>query len=208
MHALFVIQGEFFELRSGIQVSEGDSLWPLSELHSGVSLRDVLWDDLNLQAARRALAEMEGPSVIFGWDNYRVLNALAHHIASRSLVLRKIERPAPPALEYIGEEGSPPPEPAPPPAEEPQESPEEEEEEENSAAEAQAEALVEAAEAGVPFCEECEKAKAAQQAEETASAAPEEVDAEAQAATLTQAAEAGVPFCEECEKAKKAQGGV
>lgn len=68
--------------------------------------------------------------------------------------------------------------------------------------EEQAATLAAAAEDGAPFCEECAKAAAEQQAE--SDDMPENIDAAAQAATLTAAAEEGAPFCEECEKAKKA----
>ena len=90
---------------------------------------------------------------------------------------------------------------------------------------AQAETLRDAAAAGVPFCEECERARLAQQAaeqeakeaeqeaDEQAAASDDEaqaLDAAAQASVLQSAASSGAPFCEECEKAKQAaaaQGG-
>ncbi len=78
-------------------------------------------------------------------------------------------------------------------------------------ADAQADALEQAAAAGVPFCEECEKARlaaagaAAQDAvEEKESEETASLDAAAQADTMRRAADDGVPFCEECEKAKAA----
>jgi len=68
---------------------------------------------------------------------------------------------------------------------------------------AMAQALKDAAEKGAPFCEECAKAAAEQQA----SPAPEpEVDIDpATAAVLREAAQDGVPFCEECVKAAAAE---
>jgi hypothetical protein len=70
-------------------------------------------------------------------------------------------------------------------------------------AEAQAAVMRDAAKDGVPFCEECEKARPAQ-------ARPPEVepfastDVATQADAMRAAAAAGVPFCEECERARKA----
>jgi hypothetical protein len=73
----------------------------------------------------------------------------------------------------------------------------------------QAQALREAAADGVPFCEECEKARRAQPSAPPPLAAESEevarVDAAAQAQALREAARAGLPFCEECEKARRAQ---
>jgi hypothetical protein len=62
---------------------------------------------------------------------------------------------------------------------------------------AMAEVLREAAKEGVPFCEECEKAKRKRQPP------PDDVarlDQAEQAATLTRAAQMGTPFCEECAR--------
>lgn len=73
---------------------------------------------------------------------------------------------------------------------------------------AQVAALLHAAREGLPFCEECEKAKR-QLAQAAASTPPRDpyadTDVAAQAAAMRQAATNGTPFCEECEKAKKAQ---
>ncbi|HEX3344806.1 MAG TPA: hypothetical protein VHS09_09555 [Polyangiaceae bacterium] len=65
---------------------------------------------------------------------------------------------------------------------------------------AQVAVMKDAARDGVPFCEECEKARLASEA-----AAPEPfagTDTAAQAAAMRSAAEDGLPFCEECEKAR------
>ena len=82
----------------------------------------------------------------------------------------------------------------------------------------QAETLADAAEDGVPFCEECERAR-----QKLASSTPPPAqtpaaipppsppeksfpanhDAVAQAKSLSDAAKSGIPFCEECEKARK-----
>jgi hypothetical protein len=61
-----------------------------------------------------------------------------------------------------------------------------------------------AARDGVPFCEECEKARLE---EEAAAAAPQPnpyagTDVAAQSAVMSEAAATGAPFCEECEKAR------
>jgi hypothetical protein len=71
---------------------------------------------------------------------------------------------------------------------------------------AQAETLREAAAAGVPFCEECEKARLeaeAEQSDERVDASVAGIDPAAQAATMQSAAADGTPFCEECEKATR-----
>jgi hypothetical protein len=80
-------------------------------------------------------------------------------------------------------------------------------------AEAIAQSLQQAAETGKPFCEECQKAKAAQAAPAPATAAQEEpqdtfgpnTDSDAIARNLTSAAQDGAPFCEECERARQAE---
>ena len=65
--------------------------------------------------------------------------------------------------------------------------------------------LVEAASRGVPYCEECAKARLALAAPPEADEDDaEELDAGAQAAALQGAAQIGAPFCEECEKARLA----
>jgi hypothetical protein len=70
---------------------------------------------------------------------------------------------------------------------------------------AQALALRQAAQDGLAFCEECEKAQA-----EFEDLPPEpepfaSTDVAAQADALRQAAVDGVPFCEECERARREQ---
>ncbi len=72
-------------------------------------------------------------------------------------------------------------------------------------------AMRQAAQDGVPFCEQCLRKKLARE-RAAAAAAPAEpatlsptVDAAAQAATLRDAAQRGTPFCAECEKAKAAR---
>jgi len=77
---------------------------------------------------------------------------------------------------------------------------------------AQVAVLLQAARDGVPFCEECERAKRERAAPPSAPAAlaeapmtrNPEVDAQvaAQVAVLLQAAQDGAPFCEECERAR------
>jgi hypothetical protein len=78
--------------------------------------------------------------------------------------------------------------------------------------EAQASVLRDAAAAGMPFCEECEKARLAAEQEAAQAAAADSptddalagLDAAAQADTMRSAAASGAPFCEECERAKAA----
>ena len=73
---------------------------------------------------------------------------------------------------------------------------------------AQATAMRQAAAEGLPFCEECEKARQAELAVSQAAPLPDPyvgVDVAAQAAAMQQAAVDGVPFCEECEKARQAE---
>lgn len=85
---------------------------------------------------------------------------------------------------------------------------------------AQAQALQQAAKAGAPFCEECEKARQAQLPRQPPPAPvvtttpaetgdpgefPASHDRDAQARALESAAVEGVPFCEECEKARQVQ---
>jgi hypothetical protein len=71
---------------------------------------------------------------------------------------------------------------------------------------AQAAALRQAARAGAPFCEECEKAKRAPAPLPRVAPPPAEptfsqpVDAAVQVETLSWAAQSGVPFCEVCEQ--------
>jgi hypothetical protein len=88
-------------------------------------------------------------------------------------------------------------------------------------AELLATAMKEAARQGVPFCEECEKAKLANERRQAAKSAPalsakgpaaalpadaapvvfsEDTDAAATADAMKNAAQLGVPFCEECMK--------
>jgi diadenosine tetraphosphatase ApaH/serine/threonine PP2A family protein phosphatase len=77
---------------------------------------------------------------------------------------------------------------------------------------ATAQALKDAAQSGIPFCEECEKAKQAAKKAAPPPAVPEEVDAgvsqntdaAATAQALQNAASTGTPFCAECEKARQA----
>jgi hypothetical protein len=75
---------------------------------------------------------------------------------------------------------------------------------------ATAQALKDAAEEGVPFCEECAKAAAALAAKPPGRAPASEPgdpfeNPEASAKALKAAAEKGTPFCEECVKAAAAQ---
>ncbi len=67
---------------------------------------------------------------------------------------------------------------------------------------AQAEALDDAADAGSPFCEECQAAANApeEEGEEESEEPAADPDAEAQAEVLEGAAESGSPFCEECQR--------
>ena len=75
---------------------------------------------------------------------------------------------------------------------------------------AQARTLMEAAQNGIPFCEECARAAAgllgvvqpAQAVQTALPALPAEVSA--QARTLMDAAKSGAPFCEECARAAEA----
>jgi hypothetical protein len=73
---------------------------------------------------------------------------------------------------------------------------------------AQAVAMRQAAAEGLPFCEECEKARLAELASSKAEATPDpyaDTDVAAQAAVMQQAAADGAPFCEECERARAAE---
>jgi len=73
---------------------------------------------------------------------------------------------------------------------------------------AQAAAMRQAAAEGLPFCEECEKARQAELAASQADATPDpyaDTDVAAQAAVMQQAATDGAPFCEECERARAAE---
>ena len=76
-------------------------------------------------------------------------------------------------------------------------------------AETTAQAMKDAAEEGVPFCEECAKAAAvpvpAPVMRTSDSTFPDDVDTMAQADSLQKAALHGAPFCEECEKARRAR---
>jgi hypothetical protein len=111
-----------------------------------------------------------------------------------------------PDLAQLHQAASPaPPPPAPEPPEDPTLAP-------DSDAVAQAQVLKDAAQKGVPFCEECTKAPLTKitAAPSTAPAPPEPAstlgpnnDAEAQAQALRDAAETGAPFCAECEKARQ-----
>ncbi|MCY2987102.1 MAG: hypothetical protein NTY19_04440, partial [Planctomycetota bacterium] len=91
----------------------------------------------------------------------------------------------------------------------------------NHDATAQTLALVEAAQSGVPFCEECAKLRLSQSSERSeppvapvpaappeTSGPPSNPDAVAQAEVLVEAAQSGAPFCEECEKQRQPQGAV
>lgn len=226
MAVLFHVDSDIFEMRKR-HFGEMSS-FRFSELEAKFFLRRAMLDNVNVQAMRALLVDEVGASTLFGWDDELVLHGVAQGLATGSIFLRKIERPTPTVLPYIGEP-APPPE-AVTPAEEPEAEPEPEPAEEsdasleNSDAVAQAQALVEASEEGTPFCEECAKAKAAAAAasaappppsaapseESPTEAAPEEdgevlaaASAEEQAETLKEAAATGVPFCEECEKARK-----
>lgn len=69
--------------------------------------------------------------------------------------------------------------------------------------EEQAETLNDAADAGAPFCEDCQEQDNAPEQEpapERAQEPPSDPDEDAQIATLEGAAESGAPFCQECQK--------
>jgi hypothetical protein len=74
-------------------------------------------------------------------------------------------------------------------------------------------AMKDAARQGIPFCEECTKARLRlekQSAPKAASAARDtrindDIDAKAMAAAMKDAARQGIPFCEECTKARLRQ---
>ena len=90
---------------------------------------------------------------------------------------------------------------APAPVEKPAPPPEEPMFAESVDPEQLAEVQKKAAKLGVPFCEECQKARLAAERQEF----PESIDAVALAEAQKNAAERGVPFCEECMKAQLEQ---
>lgn len=159
----------------------------------------------------RALLSRGGAS-LFSLDDQAVLSAVAERISTGELqVCGEFCGPLHAEAEVFVEElesvpaiSSPPP-PAPPPPS----PPEEDTFPPGLDPIAAAAVLTKAAEAGAPFCEECEKAKAAPAPAPAplppASTFPEGVDTAAIAAALVQASAEGVPFCEECMRARLAQ---
>lgn len=151
---------------------------------------------------RRLLREQRFATRALRFDDDSVLHTLAAHIASSELLVHATDEPlvryhfpepveeaAPAPIEVAAVA----PEPEPPPPVTPAEFED---------VEAQVAALRQAAEEGMPFCEECQKAR--EQAALEPSADFADTNEEAQVAALVAAAEEGVPFCEECEKAKLA----
>ncbi|HEY8086266.1 MAG TPA: hypothetical protein VIF09_00425 [Polyangiaceae bacterium] len=167
-----------------------------------------------MRRLREALSARASGSAVSRMTDAEVVHTLAHGIASRRihlyatpvrrlLVVPRAEAPVEEALGPV------------------REAQEEEAVDDAVDVPAQVEVLLLAAKDGVPFCEECEKARLAELAEQEALAeqgAPDDVpapapapapydavDVPAQVAALTQASAAGVPFCAECEKARLAE---
>jgi protein tyrosine phosphatase (PTP) superfamily phosphohydrolase (DUF442 family) len=73
-------------------------------------------------------------------------------------------------------------------------------------AQAMAEAMKEAARLGMPFCEECTRARLRLAKTPRQERQPEDdIDAQAMARAMKEAARQGVPFCEECTRARLRQ---
>jgi hypothetical protein len=172
---------------------------------------------LDFQAARRLLAHPMGDSrLVRGFrellaagradggvsrmTDVEVLEALASRIAMRQLHVytrQRVRRRFAIEVEVVDEVLEPL---AQAPADEPAE--------EHVDVPAQVAVMLQAAHEGVPFCEECEKARLEEDA--ASATAPASVvapayagvDVPAQAAVMREAAAAGSPFCEECEKAR------
>jgi hypothetical protein len=157
----------------------------------------AMGDAVGMRELRRMLATRSSGAAVPRLSDAEVIEQLAARIAKG--VLRAYAEPVV-ARTYGAEEKGADEALAPWSVQEPDEAPVDD----RLDVEAQVAAMKNAARKGVPFCEECEKARLAAAAAKPAPDPYAGTDVAAQAAVLKEAAQGGAPFCEECEKARLA----